>query len=342
MKIDILTNDGSPLGVTLQSLHGEDGRIGVGGAESALLTMCEAWHKEGYEVTLYNNPDTDGSPFQQKRIDEFCPEDNRDYLIVFRSPNPRIYDAKGKKIWWSCDQHTIGNFAEFARSVDKIVTISRFHAKYFQDVYDIRGTVTIDLPVRTWEYKEKVEKIPKRCIFTSVPDRGVMNLHAAWPLIVQEVPDASLVITSDHRLWNRNFGIEVLLPWKLRYSHVQNVTYLGAVTRKQLVEEQLKADLYTYPCTYDELFCIACAEAQVAGAFPITSTQGALNSTNMGMVISGNPNDPKWIEVFVSKIVEFLKDSVKLKERQARIQDLALKRFNINRIMEQWEEFVFE
>ena len=41
-----------------------------------------------------------------------------------------------------------------------------------------------------------------------------------------------------------------------------------------------------------ELFCIAVAESQVAGAFPVTSDVGSLGTTNMGRVIHGHPSDP--------------------------------------------------
>jgi len=115
MRIDILCNDGSPLGVSEKSINGEDGRMGVGGAELALLTMCRAWHDAGNRVTLYNSPDPQGSSvFFQKPIDSFSPQAPRDVLIIFRSPNTRIKDgAKGLKVWWSTDQRTIGDFKEF-------------------------------------------------------------------------------------------------------------------------------------------------------------------------------------------------------------------------------------
>lgn len=342
MKLEILVNDGSPIGVTCKSISGEDGRLGVGGAENALLTLCEAWYKDGHEVILYNSPsEPNGSPFKQLGIDEFESNDAHEYVIVFRSPNHRIKNVKAKKvIWFSTDQTTIGDFKAFADEVDKIVTISKFHTDYFKTMYGIYNTVSIDLPVRTWEYKEPIEKVSKRCIFTSMPDRGLMPLNAAWPLIVRDVPDASLVITSDWRLWDAGFDESPVRPYRLAFAHQPNVTYLGAVNRGRLIEEQLRADLHIYPGIYDELFCIAVAESQVAGAFPITSNHGALGSTNMGMVISGNPHTPQWISIFASKVVELLNDP-KLAERQGRVQELALKRFSIHRILEQWQEKVF-
>lgn len=342
MKIDILANDGSPLGVTVKSLWGLDGGFGVGGAELAILTLCEGWHERGYDVTFYNNPREGGvGPFKQKTLDEFDPNEDRDYLIVFRSPNHRIAGARGKKIWFSCDQYTVGDFKEFSREVEKIVVISPFHADYFLNMYGIENTVVIDLPVRVQDYRLHIEKESKKCIYTSVPDRGVMQLHAAWPMIHKEVPEASLICTSDWRLWNPDIDKSILDPWRLHFARHPNVSYLGAVKRNELIEHQLSADLFLFPCTYSELFCIAAAEAQVAGAYPITSRFGALVTTNeFGTQIEGNPTEPKFIEDFVQAAVQTLQDPC-LRDRQLDMQEKAKKRFSLDRILDEWEERVF-
>ena len=343
-KIDILCNDGSPLGVTEKSIFGEDGRMGVGGAELALLTMCRAWQYYGNDVTLYNNPNNPlASTFKQRAISEFRAKDERDVLIIFRSPNERaeLYHAKGKKVWWSCDQFTTGDFKTLSQQVDKIVTISPRHNQYFRDMYGITNSIKIDLPVRTWEYNNLgIEKVPHRCIFTSMPDRGLMELHAAWPLIVREVPDASLVITSDWRLWAEWQTEEAVRNYRLAFARHPNVTYKAAVKRDELIKIQLEADLHTYSAVYDELFCIAVAESQVAGAFPVTSDVGSLGTTNMGRVIHGNPQDPKWVEIFVKNVVELLTDP-KLASKQEWIREVSRRRFSVERVIEQWEESVF-
>lgn len=344
MKIDVLCHDGSPLGVTEASIDGSDGRTGVGGAELALLTMCRAWQYYGNDVTLYNNPNNPlASTFKQRSIDDFDPASDRDILIVFRSPFPeKTAGAKGKKVWWSTDQHTMGDFREVAGEVSKIVTISKRHAEYFKSMYGISNTVTIDLPVRTWEYQKlyNVTKQSHRCIFTSIPDRGVMELHAIWPLIVREIPDASLVITSDWRLWAEWQTEEAVRPYRLAWARHPNVEYRAAIKRSELIAIQESADLHLYPCVYDELFCIAVAESQVAGTFPVTSDMGALGTTNMGRIIHGHPSDPKWVEIFVKNTVELLTDP-KLQQKQEWIQEVARKRFSVETILSQWDDKVF-
>lgn len=343
LKIDVLCNDGSPLNITEKSIHGTGSRIGIGGAELALLTLCGGWKFYGNDVTLYNNPNEGGaSSFPQKTLDEFNPMEDRDILIVFRSPNERVVNrpVAGKKVWWSCDQFTIGDFKQFSQWADKIVTISKYHTDYFRNVYGIQNAINIDLPIRTWEYKDKIEKINKRCIFTSMPDRGLMPLHAAWARIVSKVPDASLVITSDWRLWSEHADPFATNPYRIAFASLPNVTYRGAVSRKELTRIQMEADLLTYPCTYEELFCIATAEAQVAGAFPITSEHGALPTTNMGLALHGNPAMPDFIDLFVDKVVEYLNDPL-LKERQQYVRETAINRFSLENIINQWDEKVF-
>lgn len=341
-KIHFLANDGSPLGVTMRSLWGEDGRFGVGGAEQALLTLCNGFHERGYDVTLYNNPSEGGaSPFKQKTLVEFDPLEDRDYLIIFRSPNERIREAKGKLIWFSTDQMTVGDFRDFATRVEKIVCISPRHAEYFSGMYGINDTIVIDLPVRLEDYQNKVEKISKRCIYTSIPDRGVMQLHAAWPLILKEVPDASLVITSDWRLWDRHIDENCIQPYKLAYIQHPNVTYLGAVKRSQLIQIQQEAQVLLYPSIYDELFAISVAEAQVAGAYAVTSTYGAIRTTNeFGIQVQGNPLHPDFIEEFSHTAVLTLLDP-DLPEKILEMQKKARKRFALGDILQKWEDLVF-
>src|SRR3990167_810434 len=285
MKISVLCSDGSPLGITMKDLWGNGQRgIGIGGSEYALLTMCEAWTSTGHEVVLYNNPRGDGSPFEQRRVGEFDPNEERDVCIIFRSPNPQGIISKGLRVWWSCDQYTQGSFRDFAPHVDKIVTISPFHTEYFRKTYEIKNAIDIDLPVRVQDFEDVEEvKITDRLIFTSVPDRGLHLLYPMWAEIKLNFPEASLVITSDYRLWGA--GSPLNERHRLQWLKAEDVYFKGAICRDELIKEQLKAQLLVYPGMYEELFCIAVAEAQYAGAYPITSFTGALETTNMGSVI---------------------------------------------------------
>jgi glycosyltransferase involved in cell wall biosynthesis len=344
MNIDLLCRDGSPLGVSLNSLWGAD-QIGTGGSEYGLLTLCEEWHKAGHRVRLYNDPrDPRNSPFGQFPISAFDPTDkSRDVLINFRSPSDQTIVAEGLKVWLSCDQYTIGNYAEFAPYVDKIVCISDFHSNYFKGTYGIENATVIDLPIRVHDLDGmEQEKVPNRLIFSSVPDRGLTYLRDAWNRIKKEVPDASLVITSDYRLWG--LGDPRNEKYKQLWIGFGDVQFVGAIQRGAFLKEQLKADLFTYPCIYDELFCVSLAEAMVCGAYPITSELGALKTTSMGTLIEGDPRDPRagFIKRFTDEIIYMLQDRNALKVKQENVQKLAIERFHPDTILTQWQNKVFK
>lgn len=334
MKIDVLASDGSPLFVTMSTLMGTDPKqVGCGGSEYAILTLCELWAKRGDKVRFYNNPREFGkSPFEQCNISDFHPMDERDVLMIFRSPNPRVEGARGMRIWWSHDQYTINSFKDFAPKVEKIIVNSPFHADYFAKTYGITNTIIIDEPVRTWEYERTdIQKVPKRCIFCSVPDRGLKELLEMWPRIIGAVPEASLVITSDYRLWGANFrGNERFVQSAMG---MPGVTFLGAIPRPRLVEEQLKAEVLPYFCTYNELFCYAVAECEVAGALPITTEIGALTTTNMGWFATK--------EQFANVVIEALNKNPWTGLAGGVIRGMARDRFSPERILKEWDTKVF-
>lgn len=341
MKIDILTSDGSPLGVTSKTLWGDGFRVGLGGSEYSLITLAEEWTKAGHTVRLYNDPrERNASSFEQLPTSAYNPSDDRDVIIVFRSPNLKVIPSKGLKVWWSCDQQTIGNFAEFSNAVDKIVCISPCHADYFKTRYNITNTTVIDLPIRLDDFAGlKFDRVKNRLIFTSVPARGLENMLRIYKILKQEKPEVSMTITSDYRLWGVGASNE---QFRMKWMHQQDVRYLGAIPRSQLLEEQLQSDLFIYPSNYQELFCISAAEAQCAGLYPVTSSTGALETTNMGTVLNVNADNPACDRLYVDTVLELLSNRNILEIKRAENKVKAKIRFAPERVLETWQKEIFE
>ena len=84
-----------------------------------------------------------------------------------------------------------------------------------------------------------------------------------------------------------------------------------------------------YPCIYDELFCIALAEAQYAGVHTVSTGMGACGTTNMVDVVT--------MENFVDKC----KSVASQKPDYVTIRKKAVERFSTEAIMKQWNEKVF-
>ena len=339
MKIDLIANDGSPLGVIPPDI---DSR-GVGGAEMAMMKLMQTFAERGHQVSVYNDPRPPGtySGVEYRTRGNFNPRAPRDVLVVFRSPNPLLIGALASKlkVWWSTDQYTVGSFKALSELVDYCVTISPYHTAYHQRTYEIPAERIghIDLGVRLADYERDVRKIENRLIYCSVPDRGLAILHAAWPLIKREVPNASLTITSDYTLWGVGAND---VHHRLNWAGMSGVEYLGKVNRGDLVRLQLEAEILAYPCTYEELFCLSAAECQVAGCFPVTTGAGALPTTNShGLCVTGDLTNPSALQNnFVDRITSLLRGERGYLEERRRIMMVAARmRFDWNVIAERWE-----
>jgi glycosyltransferase involved in cell wall biosynthesis len=130
----------------------------------------------------------------------------------------------------------------------------------------------------------------------------------------------------------------IVSPFRRAWAGAKNVNYVGAVKRSELVKIQSEAEFHLYPGKYDELFCISVAESQVAGAIPITSTIGALETTNrFGYKIDGYPTNASFIDKFVEVTVGLMKSERPLPD----ISENAKKEFDLQKILDKWEAEVF-
>ena len=337
LTIDLYCNDGSPLKITPPDIYTR----GVGGAELSMMTWAEVMAGRGHKVRVFNNPSTPGSYGGVGYLPQtaFNWREDRDCFIAYRSPNRYTRMANAAvKLFWSTDQQTTGDYKrDIFPYVDRTICISPFHVNYHLTRYGVEDEKIgyFDLGVRVEEYQQDIEKVPGRCIFCSVPERGLEVLRLMWPRIKERVPNASLVITSDYTLWGSPNPLNQ--EHRLNWLHHKDVEFMGKIPRKQLVEEQLKAEVMSYPGNYEELFCISAAECQVAGALPVTSAMGALPTTNYwGVVLSGNILDGLWQEAFINTVANRLGRGYRYGDMQ---RDSRL-RFDWQTICEQWEHLV--
>lgn len=338
LTIDVYCNDGSPLGICPNDIYGR----GVGGAELALMSWASTMAKRGHRIRIYNNPPQPGVYEGAEYLpqSDFVFRNDRDVMVCYRSPNRYTRIARAAvKLFWSTDQQTVGDFSRDAFPyVDRTVCISPFHVDYHIKRYQVAEDMIgyFDLGVRVEEYDQPIEKVPGRCIFCSVPERGLEVLRLMWPRIKERVPNASLVITSDYTLWGSPNPLNQ--EHRLNWLHHQDVDFMGKIPREQLVKEQLKAVCQPYPCTYEELFCISAAECLVAGVMPYTTALGALPTTNqLGFVFWGNVLDGEWQQNFIERVCILL-NSTTFKSEATR--QLAKERFDWNTICGQWEHLI--
>lgn len=120
-------------------------------------------------------------------------------------------------------------------------------------------------------FKNKVDKVPRRFIYTSCPTRGLSLLLKYFQKIHQEFDDAELfVFRGKESFTEEQLDIMKRLPY---------VHYKGGVSQIRTAIEFQKADVWFYPTIFPETYCMSALEAQMAGCLCISTNFAALSET---------------------------------------------------------------
>ena len=126
-------------------------------------------------------------------------------------------------------------------------------------------------------------KVPYRFIYSSFPNRGLLQLLQMWPHIYNLQPSASLHIYCDlDNEWvNTNHKeqivmIRILLSDFANMSGGMNVNVKGWCKKSELAQAWKEADFWFYPCTFMETFCLTALEAASSQTLVISNDLSAL------------------------------------------------------------------
>lgn len=223
----------------------------LGGTEESVVRWSEELVRRGNQVIVYRNGDKDGFHNGVLYVDRNRYSGGSDICINVKSSEvapkePTLYltnetDADDKDlseylgvIWpsqWADDNIPVNNQ-------------NRFILPHGYDPSKI--------------YPK--EKVNKRCLYASSPDRGLETLSIIWPSIVAEHPDADLYVTYN--------GI----------IDADNVKY-GEFSEEEMNDLFNTSDLWIHPCNGGELFGMSAIKAQAAQAIPVYFPTMALRET---------------------------------------------------------------
>lgn len=260
---------------------------GLGGRETAMIKLAEAWAREGHHVTNFVNVEK-GRRFEQE--DEFKdPEYFDGYheyvpismtkamlgnmpwdaVVAWEMPSvfsdPDIRENVRVKICEMQVAHFAGNELEAANEYcDYVAGLSKWHSEFLiHSGLEMKNGKVIALPngVDLDRYPEDIvlEKIrmykPKpdpSFVYSSSPDRGLWHLLKAWPLIRKNFPQATLQVC---------YGLDKYLE-QMRWAHTRHaqmcveieelinqpgVQNLGKIGQDALALLQMSADAWLYP-----------------------------------------------------------------------------------------------
>jgi len=204
----------------------------------------------------------------------------------------------------------------------KIFCLSEWHVDYFNNIFPSLKELSFPFyyGIDFSNFKKDVEKIPHKFIYSSFPNRGLLPLLQMWPNIYEKQPLATLHIYSDiDGKWVNDFFPEEMKTIKRileKYNQEENKLGIhshGWVDKKTLADSWASADIWFYPCTFMETFCLTALESALTKTLVITNDLAALQNTvsDRGIVIKGNAMETEWQEKALERIFYYMDNSNK-------------------------------
>jgi glycosyltransferase involved in cell wall biosynthesis len=311
-----LTYDGSTLS-----------KRGLGGSESAVIRMAQELTKIGFDVTVYNDCESDDSRPGMYDGVNYLPISNanklssqyHDICIVSRSIKPIAEDwsviVKAKHVClWMHDTFCEGDDQiEYLINIGKlqeIFTLSDWHTGYVTHCshgsrrnYDIlknhifmtRNGIGNMNP----GWIDVREKDPNLFVFNASVTKGMVPLvKQIWPQVKARIPNAKLKIIGGYYKFREAAGPDQQQKdWtEMMTQYGGDIEFTGVITQQEISNILCKASYMIYPAGFPETFGISTLEALAHNVPLITCRFGALEETAIDLASwkINYPVEPNW------------------------------------------------
>jgi glycosyltransferase involved in cell wall biosynthesis len=350
---------------------------GIGGSETSHIEMARRLADRGHEVVSYAPVPHEGQRMGPSGVPWLHPDcidfDALTYQgpavwVVYRDPAFCSTIPKWAGPVWHIAQdvdyigyNRRGDFVprNYNERIDRVVTLCQSHAIYTRREHPeladkicissngvkaemIRGLLAGPIPVRN----------PKRLIYASSPDRGLLPLVSIFQRAKELVPDLELHVCygfNNLETWVK--GVKERKPdgpmSQAEYNlgmmkdalSVPGVVTHGRIPQRGLAMEWLKSGIWCHPSNFSETSCITCMDAQALGAIPITIPFWAVGeNVQHGIFIQGDAAaDPLTRARFAFELAKLATDPERQEAIRSTMMPWALHHFDWERWVDQWE-----
>jgi len=272
---------------------------GLGGSET-VCTYISTYLNKKQDLPVFVCCDTDSYKyiggifyFPMDFYESFVSLYNIEHLIVFRFATfLRYYPNVKNCILFLEDILPVGTKLgeidmEYNDKLRYIVCKTEWHKKTFlaelqRQLPDVHCQVVdkirvIGNAIEPDRFKmDKTVKKPWRFVYSSCPTRGAWNMVRLMPKIKQMIPQAEFhfFITYESPYYKPEHKIDEL---KIELEKLRGYVFVHPrVSQKELAIEMLKSDIWIYPTTFPETYCITALEMQMARVLCIYSNPSCL------------------------------------------------------------------
>jgi len=144
--------------------------------------------------------------------------------------------------------------------INGCVCLTEWHKTLFLDKYpELKNKINIinnGLDLESFSSIDTNNKIKNKFIYTSRPERGLNVLLKLWPQIIEQIPDATLIVSTYGSFASNPEEIAM----KTLIDATPSIHYLGKLNVEQLYNEMSTAEFWLYPTQWPETSCITALE----------------------------------------------------------------------------------
>jgi len=300
---------------------------GVGGSETFVIEMSKYIKRTDiYDVYVFCNC-SDEEKFENvvyldlKNYNSFLKNNKIHTCIINRYPEylPVTYKSDVSNVYLILhDLIPSGEVIIRHEKLKNILCLTEWHSDHFLSMFSDLGSITkvinYGIDKELFESQNINEKIPYKFIYSSFAHRGLLQLLQMWPSILSIYPESKLYIHCDiEHSWLKNIRKDEMEEIKtLIEKYHTSVLYKGWTSKKELAQSFKTADVWLYPCTFLETFCLTALEAAISKTLVITSDLAALKETvsDRGIMIEGDTKTSEWQKKALNSLVEVLSDPI--------------------------------
>lgn len=266
---------------------------GLGGSESAVISMARELNNIGFEVTVYNNCDSPGI-YDGVLYQNITNTYSFDIVIVSRTVLPFInFNIKAKlKILWLHDTFIQGDelMEELvvSRKIDYIFTLSDWHTTYILNanhgkrrMYEVLKRFVFQTRNGVNPYPATHNHNPLHFVYNASATKGLVPLVTKiWPRVINEIsPDAKLTIIGGYYRMSSGPDEQEKTVKQLEESNIRNVRFTEVIPQNQIAQIVSDSYLTLYPTSFPETSGISTMESIYYNTPVLTNRFGALEET---------------------------------------------------------------
>ena len=223
------------------------------------------------------------------------------------------------------DLQLSGNIIPIHPKIKKIFCLTEWHKTHFLQSFPQFSDRTFSLNYGidfTNFTSTTIIKKPFSFIYSSFANRGLLIILKMWGEIIDKYPNATLNIFTDmNNKWANTYYPEEMQQIRELLDTYSSSSSLvislsiknhGWVNKQTLASYWKQSQIWFYPCTFKETFCLTALEAAITKTMVITNDLAGLQETvgNRGIVIPGDSTTVEWQDTTFNKICEYLDNPI--------------------------------